>query len=234
MQVASLRLLLCEDETARAARFVFDRDRDRFIVGRAVLRRILGRYLAQEPSELRFSYNDFGKPSLAGEYASSLHFNLSHAGGVAALAVSDRHEIGIDIEERRPLKEDIARRFFSAAEYSQLRELSGQDYIDAFYRCWTRKEAFVKAHGEGLSLDLANFDVTLSSGKAPRLLRLVGEPQASTQWRMANVDVGPDLAGAVAARTGGAEISLSYRRLPYMDGAMADELDRLHPVISPA
>lgn len=218
-EAAALRPLLSEDEKTRAARFVFDRDRNRFIVGRAMLRRILGRYLAKHPAGLQFSYNGFGKPWLTGERAWSLHFNLSHAGGVAALAVSHLHEIGIDIEERKPLKEDIARRFFSAVEYGELRGLSGQDYVEAFYRCWTRKEAFVKAHGAGLSLDLASFDVTLLEDQAPRLLRLAGDAEAPMQWRMANVSVGPNLAGAVAACTGGAEISLRYRRLHDMDQA---------------
>lgn len=219
-ELSALRPLLSEDENVRAARFVFDRDRHRFIVGRAVLRRILGRYLAKDPAGLQFSYNGFGKPWLTGDRAWSLHFNLSHAGGVAALAVSHLHEIGIDIEERKPLKEDIARRFFSTAEYSELRELSGRNYVEAFYRCWTRKEAFVKAYGEGLSLDLASFDVTLLKGEAPRLLRLAGDAEAPSQWRMANVSAGPNLAGAVAACTGGAEISLRYRRLRDMDQAM--------------
>lgn len=219
-ELAAWRPLLSVDESARAARFVFDRDRDRYIAGRAVLRRILGRYLAKDPADLRFCYNGFGKPWLVGERAWSLHFNLSHAGGVAALAVSHLHEIGIDIEERKPLKEDIARRFFSAAEYRQLRQLSGQDHLEAFYRCWTRKEAFVKAHGEGLSLDLASFDVSLLKEETPRLLRLAGDIDAPSQWRMANLDVGPNLAGAVAAWTGGAALSLRYRRLGDMDLAM--------------
>lgn len=233
-ELATLRPLLSQDENARAARFVFDRDRNRFIAGRAVLRRILGRYLAKEPESLRFSYNGFGKPWLTGERAWSLHFNLSHAGGVAALAVSHLHEIGIDIEERKPLKEDIARRFFSAAEYGELRELSGRDYIEAFYRCWTRKEAFVKAHGEGLSLNLASFDVTLLQGEAARLLRLAGDAEAPMHWRMANVSVAPHLAGAVAARTGGAEISLRYRHLRDMDQAMPGDTKDTRPAFSPA
>lgn len=232
--MAGLHPLLSEDENARAARFVFDRDRNRFIAGRAILRRILGRYLARDPAGLRFCYNEFGKPWLTGQRAWSLHFNLSHAGGVAALAVSRLHEIGIDIEERKPLKEDIARRFFSAAEYGELRELSGQDYVEAFYRCWTRKEAFVKAYGAGLSLDLASFDVTLLNGEASRLLRLAGDAEAPMQWRMANVSVGPHLAGAVAACTGGAEISLRYRRLRDMDQATAGSVAVMPAAISQA
>ncbi|MGB3388148.1 MAG: 4'-phosphopantetheinyl transferase superfamily protein [Pseudaminobacter sp.] len=207
-ELAGLRPLLSQDEQDRAARFVFERDSNRYIAGRAILRRILGRYLAREAAGLRFCYNEFGKPRLAD--ASSLHFNLSHAGGVAALAISDRHEIGIDAEEKKPLKEDIARRFFSAAEYGALRGLSGQDYVEAFFRCWTRKEAFVKAHGAGLSLDLASFDVSLLEGEAPRLLRLGDDATASAQWRLANVHVRPHLAGALAAFTGGAEIVLRY------------------------
>lgn len=233
-ELAALRLLLTEDENTRAARFVFDRDRNRFIAGRAVLRRILGRYLAKDPAGLQFSYNGFGKPWLTGQRAWSLHFNLSHAGGVAALAVSHLHEVGVDIEERKPLKEDIARRFFSATEYGEIRELSGQDYVEAFYRCWTRKEAFVKAHGEGLSLNLASFDVTLLQGETPRLLRLAGDAEAPTQWRMANVSVGANLAGAVAACTGGAEISLRYRRLHDIDQAVPGNIRHRLSDSSPA
>lgn len=204
--------LLSSDEQARAARFRYERDRRRFIVGRGRLRAILGAYLGVAARRIGFGYNAFGKPRLAGAGEPCLHFNLSHSGGVAVLAVSDHYQLGIDIEQIKPLREDIAGHFFSSAECAALGEYRGAAYLPAFYRCWTRKEAFVKAHGAGLSLPLDSFDVTISAGGEPRLLRLDGDGAAPSQWRLRNLLLGEGLVGAVAALTAGNDIALRYRR----------------------
>ena len=201
---------LNDSEFAHASRFVNERDRLRFIVGRGGLREIIGRYLGIPARRLIFAYNAFGKPRLA-MARPPLHFNLSHSGGMAVLAVSDRYEVGVDIERIQPLKEDVAGHFFSPAERSALTSLPPDDYLEAFYRCWTRKEAFVKAHGAGLSLPLDAFDVSIDAAGEPRLLRLAGDPDASTQWRLLELAVPHGFLGAVAAPTAGNRVFLRYR-----------------------
>lgn len=202
---------LSDAEFARAARFVHERDRLRFIAGRGHLRAILGAYLAVPAKRLAFDYNAFGKPRLAGAGEPPLHFNLSHSAGVAVLAVCDHYQIGIDIERVAPFKEDLAGTFFSAAERRALRCVPPDAYLDAFYRCWTRKEAFVKAHGAGLSLPLDSFDVSIGTTGQPRLLRLDGMPDAPEQWCLLNLAAPHGFIGAVAALTAGNAVELRYR-----------------------
>ncbi|AYG62877.1 4'-phosphopantetheinyl transferase family protein [Rhizobium jaguaris] len=203
--------LLSAEELARAARFVRERDGRRFIVGRGRLRSILGRYLGLPPKLLAFTYNDYGKPSIALLDGTPFSFNLSHSADLAALAISDRYELGIDVEEIRLLKEDIAGRFFSRKEYLTLQALPPEAYLDGFYRCWTRKEAFVKAHGAGLSLPLDSFDVTFDWANEPRLERLEGDPDAPSNWRILELETPVMFAGAVVALTKGHPVGLRYR-----------------------
>lgn len=200
---------LSEDEVARALRFVFDRDRQRYIVARGRTREILARVLGVTAAALRFSYSSHGKPSLSAVGA-PLHFNLSHSDGLAALGVSHTRDLGVDVEHERPLKEDIAERFFSRGEVAALRALPESEQLAAFYRCWTRKEAVVKAIGEGLSRPLDSFDVTLDAGAA-RLLRMDGEPDGPEAWQLAHFAPAPGFAGAVACRTGGGALAVRRR-----------------------
>lgn len=202
---------MSDAEFARAARFVRERDRLRFIAGRGRLRAILGGYLGVPAKRLAFEYNAFGKPRLAGSGEPPVHFNLSHSDGLAVLAVCDHYHIGIDIERVAPFREDLAGHFFSAAERRALRKVPPDAYLDAFYRCWTRKEAFVKAHGAGLSLPLDSFDVSIGATGEPRLKRLEGMPDAPEQWRLLNLSVPRGFVGAVAALTAGNPVSLRYR-----------------------
>lgn len=175
------------------------------------MRSILGRYLGMPPEALCFAYNDYGKPAVVNAGRQPLHFNLSHSADLAALAVSDHYVLGVDIEEIRFLKEDIARQFFSRKEYLTLRALPPVVYLDGFYRCWTRKEAFVKAHGAGLSLPLDSFDVTFDWHSEPRLERLEGDPAASMNWCILELNTPPNFAGAVVALTHGHPVRLRYR-----------------------
>lgn len=140
------------DERERSARFRFERDRRRFVVAHGVLRDLLGRYLGTEPGEVRFAYSAFGKPALSPEFGSRFKFNLSHSAGCALIAVAAGAEIGVDVERVRSLPDqvEIARRFFSAAEVDQLRRLPSDRRTEAFFGCWTKKEAYGKARGEGL------------------------------------------------------------------------------------
>jgi 4'-phosphopantetheinyl transferase len=198
--------MLSEDEVARAERFVFERDRHRYIAARGRMRETLARLLGAKPAELRFAYSSHSKPSLP----VSLHFNLSHSEGVAALGVSRTHELGVDVEHVRPLKEDIAERFFSRAEVTALRALPEHEQLSAFYRCWTRKEAVVKAIGEGLSRPLDSFDVTLDADAA-RLLRMDGENGGPAAWQLAHFAPAPGFHGAIACRTGGGALVVKRR-----------------------
>jgi 4'-phosphopantetheinyl transferase len=201
---------LGESELARSARFRHERDRSRFVVGRGGMREIISRYLGIPARRLVFTVNAFGKPRLPAPRP-PLHFNLSHAGGMAVLAVSDRYHVGVDLEEILPLREDVAGRFFSATERQALSLVPPENYLEAFYRCWTRKEAFVKAHGAGLSFPLDAFDVSVDAAGQAKLRGLEGPTAASAQWRLLDVALPPRFVGAVAALTANNDIFLRYR-----------------------
>ena len=193
--VARMREVLADDERMRADRFRFDRDRSRYIVGRALLRGLLARYLDVEPEDLEFEYGAFDKPALD----SGPWFNLSHSGSVALFAVSGEGELGVDVEldEADFAHERIAERFFSPAEVSALRALPADAQPRAFLTCWTRKEAFIKARGDGLSLALDSFDVTLSPDAPVALLRTAWCSEEAERWSME--DLSDSRAGYVAA-----------------------------------
>jgi 4'-phosphopantetheinyl transferase len=157
VQIRSFRRKLAADEQARAQRFHFERDRDHFTVARGVLRTILGRYLNRAPEILSFCYGSHGKPNLAGESGgAAIRFNLSHSHGIALYAIGRGRELGIDLERIRCdlAVLEIAERFFSREEAARLRAFPRESQHQEFFRCWTGKEAYVKARGEGLSLPL--------------------------------------------------------------------------------
>jgi 4'-phosphopantetheinyl transferase len=208
-EMAALEAVLSADERRRGASFVFAEDRRRYIVGRARLRQVLARYVGLAPEALRFCYGVHGKPALT-PTRSAPCFNLSHSGGLAALAIAGC-EVGVDIEEVRPVDDAVAERFFSAGENAALRGLRGADWRDAFYRCWTRKEAVVKALGKGLSLRLASFDVSVAPS-VPLLLRLEGCRDVASQWSIVDVALPRGLVGAIAARTMGRGVSVERHR----------------------
>jgi 4'-phosphopantetheinyl transferase len=192
--VEPFRKLLQPDELDRANRFYFEKDRKRFAIARGFLRVLLGRYLQSDPKSLMFSYGDYGKPALN---ETSLRFNMSHSGSVALYAVTEGREIGVDVEQVRAdfTNDDVARRFFSPYEVECLQALPGEDRVEAFFRCWTRKEAYIKATGRGLSQPLDGFDVTLGPAKSAALLR--NDDGTHERWTMAGIDVGPGYAGAL-------------------------------------
>jgi 4'-phosphopantetheinyl transferase len=197
--VEQLQRLLSADELQRAARFHFSRDRRRFIVARGVLRDILSRYLSVPPAALEFCYSPYGKPALAdGAIEKGLRFNISHAHEMALFAVTCGHEVGVDIEylHRTIACEEIAERFFSPRECASLRAVPEELKYQAFFNCWTRKEAYIKAHGEGLSLPLDQFDVSLAPGEPAALLATRGDPHDAWRWSLQALTPG---AGYVAA-----------------------------------
>jgi 4'-phosphopantetheinyl transferase len=200
--VARLRELLSPDEHARADRFHFEIDRQHFIVARGCLRKILARYLGIAPAGIRFSYADHGKPRLASPIGQTqpLNFNLAHSGGLALYAFTRIGEIGIDLEHIRSdfTGEDIARRFFSATEVTCLSKLPESARDKAFFNCWTRKEAFIKAKGIGLSLALDQFDVSVAPAEPAALLRTRWDENEAARWSLKSIDIGPAYVGAVA------------------------------------
>jgi len=201
-----LEATLSLEEKARADRFHFANDRNRFVVARGLLREMLGRYLHQAPASLEFSYGRHGKPSLAGGNVSSgLCFNLSHSAGLAVYAIARERNLGIDVEHIRPdsAGDDIAERYFSALEVSDLRTLSPEARVEGFFHCWTRKEAYLKATGMGLQIPLDSFSVSLLPEKPAQFLGGV-EPR----WHMAAYHPADGYVAAVVYD--GAPCSLKY------------------------
>jgi 4'-phosphopantetheinyl transferase len=186
-------------EKERAGRFHFDEHRQAFILGRGVLRALLGRFLEAPAAEIQFVYGPKGKPALANS-SSPLRFNVSNTGRLAVYAFTEDCELGIDVERIHPIPqmEDIAARFFSAAEAAELSELPESDRPQAFFNCWTRKEAYIKAVGDGLSVPLDSFRVTLRPGAAARMLCLDGSVEAAQGWTLQDFRPGPDAVGALA------------------------------------
>jgi 4'-phosphopantetheinyl transferase len=184
----ALQRLLSPDESERAHRFHFRKHREHFIVARGVLRTLLGNYLRMEPSQLRFSYTAYGKPALAGirEEQPPLRFNLSHSGELALYGFTRGREIGLDLEFRREdfASEQIAEHFFSAREVEMLRALPLQLKTEGFFNCWTRKEAYIKAVGLGLSLPLDQFDVSLAPQEPVALLRTGDDESEAARWSL--------------------------------------------------
>lgn len=194
-----LAALLSADERDRAARFHFARDRRRFTAGRGILRLLVARYLAIDPAHVLFEYGRHGKPALAAvQRAGDLRFNLAHSGECALLAFARGREVGVDVEQPRPVDNmaQVVARTFSGAEQAALRALPDSAQQQAFFTCWTRKEAYIKARGTGLALPLDSFDVALDPQAPARLLATRDEPGAAQQWTLCALAPG---AGLVAA-----------------------------------
>ena len=207
--VQRLLRTLDTDEQTRAGRFHFEKHRRRFGVGRGVLRLLLGRYLEVKPEEVRFAYGPYGKPELdAARHARALRFNASHSHELAVYAFVQDHDVGIDVEH---VKEDfatqeIAERFFSEFENEVLRALPREQQAAGFFRCWTRKEAYIKAIGSGLSHPLDQFDVTLAPDEPATLLRDRRDAEVATRWEMFNLDLPAGYLGALAVAAVGLKL----------------------------
>ncbi len=199
-QFEDLGQTLSRDEHERATRFRFDRDRKRYTASRGLLRSLLAAYLEVAPSDLRFAYSAMGKPALAGRPL--LHFNLSHSEDVALFAIARKTELGVDLEYIRPLPdaEAIAKRFFSKAEYTTLLDIPRSRKIEAFFECWTRKEAYVKAVGDGLAAPLSEFDVSLAPELPARIVRIQGSPERAADWSLFGLRPVENYVGALAVR----------------------------------
>lgn len=195
--IEDLRNVLADDELARARRFRFPHLQVGYVVAHGVLRHLLAGCLGASPVELHFSYNEQGKPRIA-DPDCRLCFNLSHSGQLGACALAVNCEIGVDIEQIRAMPDllDVARRFFSPDECKDLETIAADKREDAFFDCWTRKEAYIKAVGGGLSVPLDSFRVSLLEGEPARLLR--PRPGDPGPWTIQEFDPGTGYRGAVA------------------------------------
>ena len=175
----SLESTLAGEEKTRAARFIFEQDRDRYIAARGILRDLLGKYLRRAPASIEFVYGPYGKPDMASAASRpEIRFNLSHSHGLVVVAIGREREVGVDVELIRPdfASEAIAKRYFSAKEIDELSKLPAELRTEGFFLCWTRKEAYIKAKGDGLQIPLDSFDVSLSPGR-PATLSAIDEPR---------------------------------------------------------
>ena len=195
----TLQSLLSVDEVERANRFRFPEHRRRFTIARGCLRQLLAAYLDVAAKAVQFAYSAEGKPRLAPEFRQEFSFNVSHSEDVAVFSFTNDRKVGVDVEVFRydVDTEGIPRRFFSDVEQRALAGLHGQEKIQGFFNCWTRKEAYVKAVGQGLSLPLRDFDVSLLPGEPARILATRPDPKIALQWSIEPFDLSEQCAAAV-------------------------------------
>lgn len=204
---AARAALLPPEDAARAARFRFEGDRRCWVAARGALRAILAGYACVPAAALAFRLGPHGKPALDGPAAAGdLRFNISHSGDLALCAVARGREVGVDIERIRPdfATGEVARRFFAPAEVAALEALPAADRVEAFFACWTRKEAYIKARGIGIALGLDRFEVALTPGQPAALLATHDEPGAVGRWRLMALAPGAGYAGALVMEGPGA------------------------------
>ena len=217
---AALRQTLSSDERTRADRFHFEADRNRHTLARGMTRDLVGRILGCPADKLQFEYNAFGKPALARSHAGKLEFNASHSGDWVLVALSHGRILGVDVERMNPEMStaEIASRYFSPGECRALAGLPVDLRCSAFFSCWTRKEAYLKARGDGLSLPLDQFDVAFAPGAEPRLLETRHDPAEISRWTLRALDVGPGHKAALVVEGSNWEL----RCLDWDDGVLRE------------
>ena len=214
-RVQQLQQILSGDERIRAERFHFDRDRRRFIVSQGMLRLIIGDYIEMEPSRLQFYSGHRGKPYLVHGLGNvPLQFNLTHSKDIALYAFTCTREIGIDVEylSDMPDAEEIALTTFSSLENKMLQSLPKHQRLEAFFNCWVRKEAYIKAIGNGLYHALDQFDVSLAPGEPTRLLSIEGSAEQASGWFMKSLIPEDGYVAALAVK--GGDFYPSYWKYP--------------------
>lgn len=205
-RAGELLAVLDPEERKRAERFRFRKDGERFVVARGTLRTLLGLYLDKRPSEVSLSYGSYGKPALGHESgAHPVRFNLSHSNALSLYAFAVGREVGIDVEYVRAglASEEISERFFSAGEVAALRALDPGFKTEAFFNCWTRKEAYIKARGEGLSHPLHRFAVSMVPGEPAALLSADGDSEEVSRWSLRELKPAPGYAAALVVEEHG-------------------------------
>ena len=219
-QLASLQESLAADEVARAGRFRFWRDQRRYMAGRGILRNLLGQYLGKAPEAIEFSYSEYDKPFLQGQ---QLQFNVAHSEDLALFAFCQTADVGVDVEHIRHVRdaEGIAARFFAAGENEIFQATDVEQRDKAFFACWTRKEAFIKAVGEGLSYPLDSFEVEFSPGVEARIVSISGSKSKAARWSFFSLTPAPGYIGALVVS--GRNWHLSCRR--FDNGSVSNVLE---------
>lgn len=205
-RLQGLSQTLSDDESSRAKRFHFAGYRRRFVARRGMLRIILGRYMGIDPRQLEFCYGSYGKPFLAKGFGDdSLMFNLSHSHEKALYGFTRSRRIGVDLEyiHSMPDIEPIVARFFSTHENAEFRSLQANQRQEAFFRCWTGKEAFLKALGDGLSRSLDQVDIALGPGTQLRLRSVQWSSEEAAHWSLESLTPIPEFAAALAVEGSG-------------------------------
>lgn len=207
-EIAGLQAVLDSSEQARAARFLVADARRQYVISHAFLRIALGQYLRTEPAAIRFGSTGNSKPELAD--GPGVHFNLSHTEGTAAIIIGRQGRVGIDVEKiRANLKPvELAARFFSAQECEWLRSQSPSQQLAAFFSCWTAKESYIKAIGEGLSMGLDGFAIIPRTGNARLRLEIYGQPEESTKWSIWQLELKAGTCAAIATEAGDVSIRI--------------------------
>lgn len=203
--------LMKEEERARGARYLRAEVGSRFVAGRGLLRRLLGMYLGTDAAEVEFTFNSFGKPALAAKHgAGDLRFNVSHSHDWALIAFTRGRELGVDIERVRPdfATREIAQRFFSPSEARRLIALPAATQTEAFFQCWTRKEGYIKARGEGLSRGLDSFEVAFGPGVDAAVLNALDDASPTARWLVLDLQPAQGFAGALVVERPVAEVRL--------------------------
>jgi len=210
------RDLLVAEETARADKFAFEHLRRHYEVSQGALRLLLARYLRRQPRELIFTFGPRGKPALADDVR--LQFNLSNSADMSLYAFTINCEIGVDVEQVRPLADlgNLASRYFCDAEAAELLSIDDKrSRQEAFFRCWTRKEAYIKAIGTGLYLPLDQFRVTLLSDEPPRFVHIGRSAKTADEWTLQHLDPAPDYVGALAYQSPSRKIIFHHPLTPF-------------------
>lgn len=215
--VEQLFSLLSGDEKSRTSRYYFEYLQRSFVVARGVLRLLLSRYVDLQPEQIVFTYLKAGKPQLSGEYSNKVSFNLSHSNELVLYAFGLRRNLGIDIEFMRPIDdlERIAEQNFSLHETAELKTLSSDKMVEGFFNCWTRKEAYIKAIGDGISFPLQEFDVSLKPGEPAKLLGIHGSAQEAALWSMSELNPAAEYAAALVVE--GSLHNVVYREWNRLD-----------------
>jgi 4'-phosphopantetheinyl transferase len=202
-EIPRLISVLSVDEKERASRFYFEKDRSASIISRSLLRILLGRYCSLDPQNIEFSYNEYGKPTLvADKQLAPMFFNLAHSHNTVVYAFTSINSVGIDVEYMRSNieYEQLAQSYFSSSEVAELQAVPDAQKSQTFYAGWTRKEAYIKARGKGLSIALDSFDVTLQPGVPAKLIACREEPQAVQNWSLYALPAEDQYASALALK----------------------------------
>ncbi len=196
--IDSLKQFLSENEISKASKFRFEKDKNCSIITRGALRYLSGKYLKMNPENIIFKYGDHGKPNL--DMKTDLKFNVSHSGNLAVIGFVLKNDIGVDIEQLKYDFEvmDIVNNYFSQHEIETLKKLPIEEQTNGFYRCWTRKESFIKAKAKGLSFPLDSFSVDIKSDEETELLETKWDKNEKDLWKLFSFSPIENYIGAVS------------------------------------